>query len=419
MLVPMLVSRSWYLKVPTTGADMALTELKVKALKPRADDYKESDERGLFVLVKTTGAKYWRWSYRFDGMQKTMALGVYPDVRLLDARNRRDDARKLLAYGVDPGVAKAKSKASRKSQVANSFEIVAREWWDKQKALWSEKHAAKILARLENDVFKKLGRKPVADIEAPDVLEVLRKIEERQAFYYAGRVRQTIGQIMRYAVSTGRTRYDPVPALKDALTVHVQKHMASVTDPKRVGELLRKFDGFSGTHTVNCALRLAPLVFGRIGELRQAKWKDIDLDEGLWSIPAEAMKMREPHVVPLSKQAVSILREMLPVSQNFDYVFPSVRDPANKSMSENTMNVALRRLGIDTQQELTGHGFRAMARTILHEQLGFNPDWIEAQLSHRKKNPLGAAYDRTIFFQQRKQMMQAWADYLEEIKARA
>lgn len=398
---------------------MALTDLKVKAAKPQGKPYKLTDERGLFLLVNPSGGKYWRWSYRFDGKQKTLAMGVYPDIGLSDARNRRDDARKLLASGQDPSVVKAKAKNLRKEQVGNCFESVAREWWDKQKPLWTEKHAAKIMARLENDVFKRLGGKPVADIEAPDVLEVLRKIEERQAFYYASRVRQTIGQIMRYAVATGKARYDPVPALKDALTVHVKKHMASVTDPKRVGELLRKFDSFNGTPTVFCALRLAPLVFGRIGELRKAKWKDIDLDSAVWSIPAEAMKMREPHIVPLSTQAVALLREMQQYSEGYDYVFPSVRDPSSRSMSENTINVALRRLGIDTQTELTGHGFRAMARTILHERLGFNPDWIEAQLSHRKKNPLGAAYDRTLFLEQRTKMMQAWADYLDQIKATA
>lgn len=396
---------------------MALTDLKVKTAKPKDKAYKLTDERGLFLLVTASGGKYWRWSYRFDGKQKTLALGIYPDVALSDARNRRDDSRKLLASGQDPSVVKAKAKVVRKDQIANSFESVAREWWEKQKALWTEKHAAKIMARLENDVFKMLGRKPVADIEAPDVLQVLRKIEERQAFYYAGRVRQTIGQIMRYAVATGRTRYDPVPSLKDALTVHVAKHMASVTEPQRVGELLRKFDGFNGTHTVFCALRLAPLVFGRIGELRKAKWKDIDLESGLWSIRAEDMKMREPHIVPLSSQAVALFREMLPYSDGYDYVFPSVRDPANKSISENTINVALRRLGINTKDELTGHGFRAMARTMLRERLKVESEIIECQLSHVKRGALGAAYDRTVHLDARIEMMQQWADYLDRLKA--
>lgn len=396
---------------------MALTDLAVKGAKPETRPQKLSDERGLFLLINPTGGKYWRWSYRFDGKQKTLALGTYPDVSLLDARNRRDDARKLLASGTDPSAAKAKAKSLRKDQVANSFESVALEWLEKQKPLWSEKHAVKILARLENDVFKKLGSKPIADIEAPDVLDVLRKIEDRQAFYYAGRVRQTIGQVMRYAVATGRTRYDPIPALRDALTVHVKKHMASVTDPKRVGPLLLKFEEFKGTHTVGCALRLAPLVFGRIGELRHARWEDIDLDAGVWSLPAEAMKKREPHLVPLSRQAIAIFKDMLPISGHLDYVFPSMRNPADKPMSENTINKALRSLGIDTQQELTGHGFRAMARTILHERLGVNPDWIETQLSHRKKGPLGSAYDRTLFIEQRTAMMQTWADYLDQLKS--
>lgn len=396
-----------------------LTELKVRAAKPQEKPYKLTDEKGLYLQVQPTGAKYWRQKYRFDGKQKTLACGVYPEIGLADARERRDEARRLLAKGIDPSAAKKAQKTERAAKVANSFEAVAREWWKKQTPLWTEKHANKILARLEKNAFPWLGKLPVSEIEAPAVLSVLRKIEDRQAFYMAGRVRETIGQVMRYAVATGRTKHDPVPALKDALTVHVEKHMASVTDPARVGALLRKFDGFTGTRTVSCALRLAPLVFGRIGELRHMKWSDVDLENGMWSLPAEAMKKREPHLVPLSKQGVAILREMQPVSGHLDYVFPSIRKPAEKPMSENTINVALRRLGIDTQEELTGHGFRAMARTILHERLGFDPDWIEAQLSHAKKGPLGSAYDRTRFIDQRITMMQSWADYLDKLKTGA
>lgn len=396
-----------------------LTELKVRAAKPQEKPYKLTDEKGLYLQVQPTGAKYWRQKYRFDGKQKTLAFGIYPEIGIADARERRDEARKLLAKGIDPSVEKRAQKAERAVKIANSFELVAREWWEKQKPLWTEKHANKILNRLEKNAFPWLGKVPVAEIDAPAVLSVLRKIEDRQAFYMAGRVRETIGQVMRYAVATGRTKHDPVPALKDALTVHVEKHMASVTDPSRVGALLRKFDGFAGTHTVSCALRLAPLVFGRIGELRHMQWSDLDLEGGLWSLPAEAMKKREPHLVPLSKQSVAILREMQPVSGHLNYVFPSIRKPAEKPMSENTINVALRRLGIDTQEELTGHGFRAMARTILHERLGFDPDWIEAQLSHAKKGALGSAYDRTRFIDQRIKMMQSWADYLDKLKVGA
>ncbi|BCA66013.1 tyrosine-type recombinase/integrase [Fluviibacter phosphoraccumulans] len=394
---------------------MALTDRTIRAAKPAEKQYKLSDAGGLYLLVTPAGGKLFRFKYRFDSKEKMLAIGIYPDIGLAEARERHAEARKLLARGVDPSAEKKHQKNERKERAENSFKVVALEWYERQKPSWTEKHAAKILARLENDVFKMLGAVPVADVDAPAVLKVLRKIEERQAFYYASRVRQTIGQVMRYAVATGRTRYDPVPALKDALTTHVEKHMAAVTDPKRVGELLKKFDDFTGTHTVGTALQLAPLIFGRMGELRQMKWVDLDLVNGLWSIPSASMKMREPHIVPLSVQAIQLIKGMEPLSAHLDYVFPSRRNPL-RPMSENTINVTMRRLGIDTQEELTGHGFRATARTILHERLGYNPDWIEAQLSHRKRGPLGSAYDRTIFLEQRIGMMQAWADYLDQLK---
>lgn len=394
---------------------MALTDRTIRAAKPAEKQYKLSDAGGLYLLVTPAGGKLFRFKYRFDSKEKMLAIGIYPDIGLAEARERHAEARKLLARGVDPSAEKKHQKNERKERAENSFKVVALEWYERQKPSWTEKHAAKILARLENDVFKMLGAVPVADVDAPAVLKVLRKIEERQAFYYASRVRQTIGQVMRYAVATGRTRYDPVPALKDALTTHVEKHMAAVTDPKRVGELLKKFDDFTGTHTVGTALQLAPLIFGRMGELRKMKWADLDLDEGLWSIPSSSMKMREDHLVPLSAQSIDLIRGMEPISGHLDYVFPSKRDPL-RPMSENAINVALRRLGIDTQEELTGHGFRAMARTILRERLGYDSEWIEAQLSHRKKGSLGSAYDRTIFLEQRIGMMQAWADYLDTLK---
>ena len=330
----------------------------------------------------------------------------------------RDDARKLNAAGIDPSVAKAKAKVLRTEQLANSFEAVAREWLDKQKPQWSEKHAKRVLARFENDVFPLLGNLPVADLEAQNVLVVLRRVEKRQAFYSAERLRATIGQVTRYAVATGRANFDPVPALRDVVTAHVVKHMASVTEPSRVGQLLSRFKIFKGSHTVKCMLRLAPYVFGRIGELRNAKWIHIDLDAAMWSIPGDEMKMREPHMVPLSRQSVAIFKEMLALSGHLEFVFPNRRDPL-RCVSENTLNKALQSLGINTSEELTGHGFRAMARTILHERLGFDPHWIETQISHTKKNPLGRAYDRTVFLEQRTEMMQIWADYLDDLVGQA
>ena len=397
---------------------MALTDRTIRAAKPTEKQYKLSDAGGLFLLVTPAGGKLFRFKYRFGGKEKMLAIGIYPDIGLAEARERHAEARKLLARGVDPSAEKKQKKIEGKEQAINSFKAVALEWFTKQRAGWTEKHAEKILARFENDIFNQLGGVPVSEVDAPRVLKVLRKIEDRQAFYFAGRVRQTIGQVMRYAVATGKTKYDPVPALRDALTVHVEKHMAAVTDPKRVGELLNKFDRFTGTHTVGTALQLAPLIFGRMGELRKMKWSDLKLDEGLWSIPSMSMKMRQPHLVPLSIQAVSLIKGMEPISGHLEYVFPSKRDPL-RPMSENAINVAMRRLGIDTQAELTGHGFRAMARTILRERLGYDSEWIEAQLSHRKKGSLGSAYDRTIFLEQRVGMMQAWADYLDTLKKSA
>ena len=268
---------------------------------------------------------------------------------------------------------------------------------------------------LERDLFPWLGGKPVADLEAPEFLAVARRLEARGIVDTAHRAMQLSSQVMRFSVAEGLANRDPVGDLRGALESAKTEHMASVTDPVRVGEILRMFDGFKGSYQVMQALRLAPLVFTRPGELRQAKWKDIDLDAALWSIPAEAMKMREPHIVPLSAQAVSILRDMFPFSGHLEYVFPGGRDP-NRPMSDAAINAAMRRLGIDTQKELTGHGFRAMARTILHEQLNFPPEVIEVQLAHKAPGPLGAAYARAKFIDKRKAMMQAWADYLHKLK---
>lgn len=397
---------------------MALTDLKVKAARAKEKPYKLPDERGLVLLVSPNGGKYWRWSYRFDGKQKTMALGVYPDVSLADARSRRDEARKLLANGVDPGNVKKAQKAARMADAENTFKAVSLEWLGKQKPGWSEGHYDRVYARLENNVWPKLGKLPVSSIKPVTVLEALREIEKRNAHYMAGRVKETVGQVMRYAVATGRAEYDPTPSLKGALTAHVTKHMASVTDPKRIGEILRMFDGFSGTHAVRVALNLAPLVFARPGELRQMRWDELDLGGKLWDLPRGRMKMRESHLVPLSTQAVALIEEMRPHSGHLDHVFPGARDP-KRAMSNAAINAALRRLGIDTQEELTGHGFRAMARTILRERLRFDSEVIECQLSHKKHGSLGGAYDRTEFLDDRIAMMQAWADYLDKLKTGA
>lgn len=393
-----------------------LSDALIRKAKPLEKPYKLFDGGGLFVLVNPNGSKYWRMKYRIVGKERLLSIGIYPDVPLMDARSRRDEAKRMIAAGIDPCEAKRAQRAAIRDAAENSFKAVSLEWLAAQKPGWSQGHYDRVYARLENNAWPKLGKLPVSSIKPVTVLDALREIEKRNAHYMAGRVKETIGQVMRYAVATGRAEYDPTPSLKGALTAHVTKHMASVTDPKQVGEILRMFDAFSGSHTVRVALNLAPLVFARPGELRQMRWDELDLDGKLWDLPRGRMKMRESHLVPLSTQAVALIEEMRPHSGHLEHVFPGARDP-KRAMSNAAINAALRRLGIDTQDELTGHGFRAMARTILRERLGFDSEWVEAQLSHKKQGALGNAYDRTTFIEQRKKMMQAWADYLDDLKA--
>ena len=394
---------------------MALTDTTIRKAKGTEKPYKLSDEKGLHLLVNPNGAKLWRVSYRFDGKQKTLALGAYPDVSLANAREKRDEARKLLANEQDPGEVKKAQKAGRLIRSANSFEVVARRWHGKGNAKWSDSYSKKVIQMLERDVFPWIGGKAIADLEAPEFLTVARRLEARGIVDTAHRAMQLCGQIMRFAVAEGTANRNPVSDLRGAIQSVKGVHMASVTDPVRVGEILRMFDGFKGSYQVMQALKLAPLVFTRPGELRQARWADIDLDKALWTIPGERMKMGETHIIPLSTQAVAILRDMEPFSGHLEHVFPGGRDP-KRPMSDAAINAAMRRLGIDTQTELTGHGFRAMARTILHEQLNYPPEVIEVQLAHKAPGPLGAAYARAKFIKQRKEMMQKWSDYLDKIK---
>ncbi len=297
----------------------------------------------------------------------------------------------------------------------NTFEAVAREWYDRHLPRWSKSYAASIISRLEKDVFPYIGSRPTGEITPPEVLAVLRRIESR-TLETAHRIKITIGQITRYAVATGYATTDPAWSLRGALPPVTQKHMAALTDPKDVAPLLRILDGYEGSFTTRCALRLAPLVFVRPGELRSMQWADVNLEKGEWSYTAN--KTKTPHVVPLSRQALAILREIERATGGGRYVFPSARS-ADRCMSNNTVNAAMRRMGIDTRTEITGHGFRAMARTILDEVLGFRPDFIEHQLAHAVRDPLGRAYNRTAHLPERKKMMQAWADYLDRIKAGA
>lgn len=394
---------------------MALTNTAIKNAKPKEKAYKISDEKGLFLLVHPNGSKYWRLKYRFGGIEKLLALGVYPDITLADARQRRDDARRLLANNVDPGEVKQQSKRALKESVANSFEAIAREWFAKHKHTWVPSHAEKILYRLEKDIFPWMGSRPIADIKPPELLSVIRRTESRGALDTAKRIRQNCGQVFRYAVATGRAERDPSQDLRGAIAPPKHKHFAAITDPLKVGELLRAMEAFKGTFVVQCALKLAPMLFVRPGELRRAEWSGFDLDKAEWRY--FVTKTKTEHSVPLAHQAVSILRDLHALTGHGQFVFPG-RDP-KKPMSEAAINAALRRMGYDTKTEITGHGFRAMARTILAEELHQKPEVIEHQLAHKVPDALGTAYNRTKFLRERREMMQLWADYLDKLKAGA
>ena len=390
-----------------------LTATGVRKAKPGAKTIRLFDGRGLYLEISTSGRKWWRQKYRFDGKEKRLALGVYPDVSLKEARVRREDARRLLSSGVDPAEAKKIQKAMKVERAGNSFEVVASDWFEKQSASWVPSHADRIKRRLERDVYPWIGGKPVAEVTAPELLAVLRRIESRGAIETAHRALSNCGQVFRYAVATGSAERDPSRELLGALTPVKAKHFAAVTDPEKVGALLRKLEGYEGTLVVRCALRLAPLVFVRPGELRHAEWMSIDLDVATWRF--RVTKTDTDHVVPLSQQAVSILRELQPLTGRGRYVFPSARS-SSRPMSDNAVLAAMRSLEIGAA-EMSGHGFRAMARTILDEVLGVRPELIEHQLAHAVRDPNGRAYNRTSFLRERREMMQAWADYLDKLKA--
>lgn len=394
---------------------MALTDLKVRNTKPIDKQQKLFDERGLYLLVTPAGGKWWRLKYRFGGKEKSLSMGVFPDVTLKEARERRDAARKLLANGVDPGIERKVQRAGAVERAANSFESVAREWFAKHSPGWAKTHADKIMGRLEKDTFPWLGGRPIAEVTAPELLSVLRRVEARGALDTAHRVHQNCGQVFRYAIATGRAERDVSADLRGALPAARHTHFASVTEPSEVAGLLRALEGFQGTFVVQCALRLAPLLFVRPGELRTAEWAQFDLDKAQWRYTVS--KTKTEHLVPLAVQAVTILRELHALTGQRKYVFPG-RD-VKKPMSGAAVNAALRRMGFDTKTEITGHGFRAMARTILHEHLHFPGEVIEHQLAHKVPDALGSAYNRTKFINDRIRMMQAWADYLDALKAGA
>jgi integrase len=396
---------------------MPLSDVKARNAKPTEKQFKLSDGDGMYLLVTPNGGKCWRLKYRFHGKEKLLALGTYPEISLSVARKKRDEARELLASGVDPGQAKQREKAAKKQANDNSFETVAHEWHENNKAYWTDGYTASTLRRLELEVFPYLGSRPIAEITPPELLKVIRRIESRDALEVARLVRSFCSAIFRYAVATGRAERDQAADLKGALKKREKSHLAAITDPKGVAGLLRSIDDFQGSPIVKSALRLAPLVFTRPGELRKAEWSEIDLETAEWNIPAERMKMKIAHLVPLSHQAVDILKELQPFTGTSKYVFPNEWN-WQKPMSENAMLAALRRMGY-SKDEMTPHGFRAMARTILDEVLQVRPDFIEHQLAHAVKDPNGRAYNRTAHLAERRKMMQTWADYLDGLKSGA
>jgi len=399
-----------------------LTAVAVRSAAPREKPYKLAAGGGLYLEVMPTGARYWRWKYRHAGKEKRVALGVYPEVSLEDARRRRDEQRALLRDGIDPMAKRRARKLSSQISAENSFESVAKEWLATKSPEWVDDHTEKVANWLDQHVFPALGPTPISEIEAPEILATLRKLVTRGTIDTAGRVRQTISAIFRYAIATGRAKRDPAHDLRDALPRAESRNFAAITEPAQIGALLRAIDGFQGTVTVLAALKLSPLVFVRPGELRGAQWSEIDLDAAEWRIPASRRKLRKfakanprtpPHVVPLSTQAVAILRDLHKLTGTGELVFPGVRD-RRRPLSDNTVNAGLRRLGYTTE-DMTGHGFRHMASTRLNE-LGWSPDAIERQLSHRDQNEIRGTYNLAQYLDERRRMMQAWADYLDGLR---
>lgn len=394
---------------------MRLSTAKIQNATAQKKTVRLFDGRGLYLEIAPSASRWWRFKYRFAGKEKRISLGVYPDVGLKKARDRRDEMRKLVADGIDPSAVRKQQKLMALDDAANTFEAIAREWFEKHSANWEASYSVKLLARLEANVFPWLGDRPIRDIKAPELLSVMRRVESRGVLETAHRLLNYCGNIYRYAVATGRAERDISSDLRGALPPSTPQHHASVTDPEGVAALLRAIDGYRGSNVTRYALQLAPLVFVRPGELRKAEWSEIDLEAGEWRIPAERMKMKTKHIVPLSSQAVAILRALQPLTGKGQYVFPGARS-RERCMSENTVNGALRRLGW-SGSEMTGHGFRSMASTMLNEQ-GWNRDAIERQLAHTERNSIRAAYNYAEHLPERRRMMQAWSDYLHTLKRR-
>ena len=398
---------------------MPLTAVKIKNAQPQSKAYKLSDGSGGYLLITPAGGKLWRMDYRFAGKRKTLALGQYPEITLADFRKRKEDAKREIAEGIDPSARKKLRKLRLYEAHENTFEALTEQFLARQKSLWSSKHYEKVSARLYNDVLPWLGNRPISEVTAPEVLSVARRVSARGANDAAHRLVGHCRQIFRYAVAAGIAPFDPTTGLTDALAPRVTQHRPAIIDPLRVGEMLNKIDGCSGTHVTRCALKLAPLTFTRPGELRQARWEDINLSEARWHFLLSKRKPNEEprnHIVPLSRQAIEILTDLRPLTGHREWVFPNSRD-WKKPMSDGTILKALRRCDISAE-EMCGHGFRATARTLLEEELGYPQDLTEHQLGHTVVGANGRAYDRTTHLPARQKMMQDWADYIDQLRER-
>lgn len=403
-----------------------LTEIACKSASCPPDKARArfTDSGGLYLEVAPTGSKRWFWKYYFDGKEKRLALGSYPGVKLKEVRVARDDARKLLTLGTDPAQQRQLDRLENKRQSEVTFEVVARDFYATKASGWSKQYGERWIERMEKDLFPWMGSLPLASITAPMLLQALKRVEKRGAHETAHTLRQTAGQVFRYGVATGRCERNPAPDLHGALIPITVKHMAAVLEPAKAGELMRSIAAYEGQPVTRTALILSALLFQRPGNIRHMEWAEIDLDGALWSIPAAKMKRTlkgkingRPHLVPLAPKAVELLRDLHPLTGHGTYVFPSLLT-GERAMSENTIRAALRRMGY-TNDDMTPHGFRAMARTIMVEKLNVHPDVIEAQLAHGKSGPLGAAYDRAEFMEQRRKMMNEWADYLDKLRTGA
>ena len=394
---------------------MAITDLKCKNAKPKDKPYRIAAGGSMYLEITPGGSKYWRMKYRVAGKEKLLALGVYPEVSVSNACHARDEAKKLIRAGTDPSDAKKQAKQQAIIKSENTFEIVAREWHEKQLNRWSKDHADNLMRRLEVDIFPQIGSRSIEDIDAPELLKVLRIVEKRGSLDIAGRLKQICGQIFRYGIATGRGNRDHAADLKGALTAYKAKHFSAL-DIKEVPDFLKALERNDARLYARTrrATKLLMLTFVRTSELIESTWDEFDLENGQWSIPAKRMKMDKPHIVPLSRQAIALLKEQQEETGHMgvNWVFPNQVRPA-EPMSDGTIINAIKRLGY--QGRTTGHGFRALARTAIREKLGYESEPIERQLAHTPSGSLGAAYDRTQFLPERKEMMQAWADYLDAV----